>query len=119
MQARQGVSEGKMSLSKVQEHEFGIFYGEKFLVFANTHGIDQKLFSMFAEREGICDPQKAFEAFSDCFAGMQISSRWLKDDMQQGDMWAIELNNNQLAVFITQSLSYTRKLQAAARQTSF
>jgi len=103
----------------MQKHEFGIFYGEKFLAFANKHGIDPKLFSMFAEREGICDPQKAFEAFSDCFAGRLVSSRWLRDNIQQGGMWTIELNDNQIAVFITQSLSIERKLQAAARQTSF
>jgi len=103
----------------MQEHEFSIFHGEKFHAFADKHGIDAKLFSKFAERAGIYDPQKALEAFSERFAGMLISSRWLRGEVQQGDMWAIELQDDKVAVFITEEFSLKLRLEAATRQAQF
>ena len=106
------------------------FPGEKFLAFAHEHGVDPKLFYIFAGYEGIYDPQKALEVFNACKLGTAESltswakncaeqsgmleelpenvrpyfdyAAWARDAEQNGDIWIIELYEDEIAVFQSQ-----------------
>lgn len=105
------------------------FPGEEFLAFANEYGLDSKLFCIFAGSEGIYDPQKALEAFNACNAGTAKNlaswaknfaktsgllrdipenvrpyfdyAAWARDAKQNGDIWVIDLDDDEIAVFFS------------------
>ena len=112
------------------------FPGEAFLAFANEHGLDARLFCIFAGCEGIYDPKKALEAFNACnagtaknlaswaknFAGISGLLRdipdsirhyfdyaaWAQDAVQKGDIWIIDLYN-EIAVFFALPTSLKKR----------
>ena len=113
------------------------FPGETFLAFANEQGLDSRLFCVFAGCEGIYDPQKALAAFSACNAGTaenlaswakkffetsgllrQIPddvrpyfdyAAWARDAEQKGDIWVIELYDDEIAVFFSLTSSLRQR----------
>ena len=105
------------------------FPGEEFIAFANAHGLDSKLFCIFAGSEGIYDPQNALEAFNACYAGTAENlaswaknftktswggrklpervrpyfdyATWARDAARNGDIWVVELYDDEIAVFFS------------------
>ena len=116
-----------MHNANMQLEEVADFPGEAFFAFADKHGVDSKLFCVFAGYEGIHDPQEALEAFIACNAGTaknlacwardfvektgmidDLSERlrpyfnyaaWAQDAEERGDIWIIELYDDEITVF--------------------
>lgn len=121
-------------ITDTQLHGIMDFPGEEFFAFAKEHGLDSKLFCIFAGCEGIYEPQKALEAFDsyNAGAGKDLTSwakkfaeasgllhklpetvrpyfdyaAWARDAVQNGDIWVIELYDDEIAVFASRPTSW-------------